>query len=66
MSISRKGINLERGYYLINPSKNLPGLENLFQSISSIPQVKKWKGVKNTQPPANEMLSELQQSDVFV
>lgn len=59
-------MNIENCYYVINPSKNLPNLEKLFETISTIPSVKNWKGVLNTEPSTDQFLNGLQNNDLFV
>ncbi|XP_034255981.1 separin isoform X2 [Thrips palmi] len=65
-SVIKKGINTKNCFYVINPAKNLPNLEKLFETMSTWPVAQNWKGVYNTAPTSEQFLSGLQDNDLFV
>lgn len=65
-TVLRNGVDTDKCFYIINPSKDLPQLEKVFTSISSISCVQKWKGVVNKIPTPEEVLKGLQENDMFL
>lgn len=65
-STVKDGINVAKGFYVVNPTKDLPQLNALFKAISENSSVQKWEGILEAIPKSEEFLKGLQENDVFL
>ena len=62
----KAGVNIKNGFYVVNPSNDLPRLESVFKSMFSNGLFQHWKGILSRPPTQQEFLKGLQDSDVFL